>query len=101
MEWSLTRCHEFVDVALGGLYCLRFELRGLRANGSTEFKASGYRVLFGVFGIYKGYRQKTSTLGGFYAWGSLQGSTHPEGPTYTTIVELGPQNPHRDGFGGA
>ena len=25
----------------------------------------------------------------------------PEGPTYTTIMELGPQNQNRDGFFGA
>ena len=25
---------------------------------------------------------------------------HPEGPTYTTIMELGPQNQNRDGFFG-
>ena len=26
---------------------------------------------------------------------------NPEGPTYTTIMELGPQNQNRDGFFGA
>ena len=26
---------------------------------------------------------------------------HPEGPTYTTIMESGPQNQNRDGFLGA
>ena len=26
---------------------------------------------------------------------------YPEGPTYTTIMELGPQNQNRDGFLGA
>ena len=27
--------------------------------------------------------------------------SYPEGPTYTTIMELGPQNHNRDGFLGA
>ena len=29
------------------------------------------------------------------------GIPYPEGPTYTTIMELGPQNQNRDGFFGA
>ena len=32
---------------------------------------------------------------------ALQRSSNPEGPTYTTIMELGPKNQNRDGFSGA
>ena len=31
----------------------------------------------------------------------IHSATNPEGPTYTTIMELGPQNQNRDGFLGA
>ena len=29
---------------------------------------------------------------------AMEGIGNPEGPTYTTIMELGPQNQNRDGF---
>ena len=33
--------------------------------------------------------------------GFKKGYSFPEGPTYTTIMEFGPQNQNRDGFFGA
>ena len=41
-------------------------------------------------------------LRGSYKWGyKFPNRCYPEGPTYTTIMELGPRNQNRDGFFGA
>ena len=64
---------KFYVLQLAALTARTIQARSFRVSGLTVsgFQVSGLSVLF------------------------------PEGPTYTTIMELGPQNQNRDGFLGA
>ena len=55
---------------------------------------------FWALGFRKALRVDWKAGLDFEARGQSPGC-NPEGPTYTTIMELGPQNQNRDGFLGA